>query len=345
MSNPPLRLTQVVAAAGCAAKLGPRDLAAALKHLAPSMDPRLLVGPETLDDAAVISVTPDLALCFTADFITPLVDDPRDWGAIAATNAISDVYAMGGRPLAALNLLAWPTTLPAEALGQVLEGGAAAARSAGCLLVGGHSIEDKEPKYGLAVLGTVRPDAVVRNQGARPGDLLFLTKRLGTGVISTAIKAELAPPEAIVAATASMTTLNGPGAEAALAAGVHAMTDVTGFSLLGHLSEMLGPSGTLGVRLSAAALPLLPGVLELIALGLAPAGAYRNRNAYRERVTLGADLPDGLEMLLYDPQTSGGLLLAIAPERAADFQAAAAGREVATIQIGVFNTDGRITVT
>jgi selenide,water dikinase len=344
MAHEPFRLTQVVTAAGCAAKLGPRDLEAALKHLTPIVDPRLLVGPETLDDAAVIALSPDLALCFTADFITPLVDDPHDWGAIAATNAISDVYAMGGRPLAALNLLAWPAGLPEEVLGQVLSGGAAAARDAGCMIVGGHSVVDKEPKYGLAVIGTVRPDAVVRNQGAQAGDVLFLTKSLGTGVISTAIKAELANPESIAAATRSMKTLNAAAAEAALAAGVRAMTDVTGFSLLGHLTEMLGPTGTLGARLSAAALPLLPHAAELVSLGMAPAGAYRNRTAYCGRVSLAPGLPDGLDMLLYDPQTSGGLLLAIAPEMVERFTAEAACRGVPAHRLGQFDSSGRIAV-
>jgi selenide, water dikinase len=324
--------------------LGPCDLAIALKHLGPIVDPRLLVGPETFDDAAVVALSPDMALVLTADFITPVVDDPYDWGAIAAANSLSDVFAMGGTPLAALNLVAWPSRLPADMLGRVLEGGAAAAKQAGCMIVGGHSVDDKEPKYGLAVVGTVHPNAIVRNRGARPGDRLYLTKALGTGAIATAIKADAATPDQIAAAVASMKALNAAGARLAIDADAHAMTDVTGFGLAGHLTEMLGADGRLGVRIAAASLPLLPGAVEQINQGMAPAGAYRNRKAYGERVVWTSPRSDALELILFDPQTSGGLLIAIAPEHDGRFVGLAAERGVAVHCIGQFNSSGRIEI-
>jgi len=340
-----LRLTQVVASAGCAAKLGPNDLAVALRGFGPLADPRLLVGPETLDDAAVVAINSEVAVCFTADFITPLVDDPRTWGRIAATNALSDVYAMGGTPLAALNLVCWPKTLPLDLLGEVLAGGRDAADAAAALVVGGHSVEDPEPKYGMAVIGTVHPGRVLRNVGAEPGDALFLTKPLGTGIVSTAIKADLAPATAIEAAVASMTTLNRGAGEAAVATEARALTDVTGFSLMGHLSEMLGKSSRLGAAVSVSALPVLPGALDLLAQGMAPAGAYRNRLAYQPRVTLASDVDrQQWEMLLYDPQTSGGLLAAVPPGLAGDFVEACRQRQSKAWWIGEFTDSGRIEV-
>ncbi|MCH5373918.1 MAG: selenide, water dikinase SelD, partial [Planctomycetes bacterium] len=250
-----------------------------LSKLNPAVDPRLLVGAETLDDAAALRVSDDLAILFTADFITPVVDDAGTWGRIAAANALSDIYAMGARPFAALNLVCWPTDLPAEWLLEVLQGGAATAAEAECLIVGGHTVDDREPKYGMAVIGLCLPEAIVRNRGAQPGDLLYLTKPLGIGIVATAIKAELADADQIAAAVASMTTLNRAGAEAAVAAAAHAMTDVTGFGLVGHLAEMLGDDGRLGAEISFGSLPLLPGVWEHVAMGMNPRGAYRNREA------------------------------------------------------------------
>ena len=316
-----------------------------LKQLVPAVDPRLLVGSETFDDAAALRVSDDLAILFTADFITPLVDDARSWGRIAAANALSDIYAMGGRPLAALNLVCWPRELPAELLGDVLSGGAAAAAEAGCLIVGGHTVEDREPKYGMAVIGLTRPEAIVRNRGSEDGDVLYLTKPLGTGILATAIKAELANADQIAAAVASMTALNRVAAEAAVAAGVHAMTDVTGFGLAGHLSEMLGDDRQLGAKLSLAALPRLPGIREQMAMGMIPGGAYRNREAYGDRVTLDPASNQDDEILLFDPQTSGGLLIAIAPESAATFEQRAEPGGAEFWQIGRINTSGRIEVT
>jgi selenide,water dikinase len=324
--------------------LGPCDLAQVLEGLKPIVDPRLLVGPETMDDAAVVMVSDELAVCLTADFITPLVDDPRDWGWIAAANSLSDVYAMGGKPLAALNLVCWPGSLPGQMLAEVLSGGADAAAAAGCMIVGGHTVQDAQPKYGLAVLGTVPPDSVLRNRGALPGDLLYLTKPLGTGIVATAIKADFASPAEIAAAVASMKTLNRAASEAALAAGARALTDVTGFGLAGHLSEMLGPDAALGAILFASRLPVLPGAMRLIAQGMVPGGTHRNRDAYGQRLHLAGGTPDGLDLLLLDPQTSGGLLAAI-PANAADrFEAEAARRDAAVWCIGQFSDTGRIDV-
>ena len=315
-----------------------------LAPLLPAVDPRLLVGPETLDDAAALKVCDDLAICFTADFITPVVDDPGGWGRIAAANSLSDIYAMGARPLAALNLVCWPKELPLELLDEVLAGGRAAAAEAGCMVVGGHSIVDKQPKYGMAVIGTVHPDRILRNQGARPGDVLYLTKPLGTGIIATAIKADSAAGQEADAAVASMSTLNRAAAEAAIAAGVSALTDVTGFGLVGHLSEMLGRREDLGADLSLGALPLLPGLLGHIEQGRIPGGARRNRDAYSRRVRIAEDAPRELEMVLYDPQTSGGLLAAVAGENAQRFETAATQHEVAAARIGRFDDSGLINV-
>jgi selenide,water dikinase len=338
------RLTDLVAASGCAAKLGPRELRVLLGQLVACDDERLLVGAETMDDAAVIRLGDDTAICFTTDFITPLVDDPFDWGRIAATNAISDVYAMGGQPLAALNLVCWNTCLPAEMLARLLAGGAEAARAAGCMIVGGHSVQAKEPKYGMAVIGTVHPDRVVRNRGARPGDALYLTKPLGVGVLCTAFKAQQASEAEYQAAVRAMTTLNRDAAAQALQASVNAMTDVTGFGLAGHLMEMLGDDSGLGVTLQAAALPLLPGFARHVATGLVPGGGARNRDAFAERVTFDASVEEVLRVLLFDPQTSGGLLLAIPPQYAEAFAGAAAGLDFGAVRIGSFDRSGRVCV-
>ncbi len=311
----------------------------------PAVDPRLLVGPETLDDAGVVAVSTDLAICFTADFITPIVDDPNRWGRIAAANSLSDVYAMGGRPLAALNLVGWPGDLPAEVLAEVLAGGAATAARAGCLIVGGHSVKDKEPKYGMAVIGTVHPDRILRNQGAMPGDRIYLTKPLGTGIIATAVKGLLAGEAEVEAAVEAMETLNSDASEAAIAASAGALTDVTGFGLMGHLIEMLGVREDLGAEVSLAALPILPGVVAQMQQGMIPGGAYRNREAFRPRVHFSPDAPAELEILLYDTQTSGGLLAAIPPQSAECFETEASQRGVLAACIGRFTDTGRVDIT
>jgi selenide,water dikinase len=272
--------------------------------------PDLLVGAAEGDDAAVLRLDDERALVLTTDFFTPIVDDPGDWGRIAAANALSDVYAMGGRPVIALNLTAWPgETLPLSILADVLRGGASVAASAGCLVVGGHTIDDPEPKYGMAVVGFASPSRLFTIDAARPGDTLVLTKAIGTGVVATAHKRGAAAPSVLAAAVASMTTLNAAASEAALAAGVVAATDVTGFSLLGHLHRMLRASGA-AATVSASAVPLLPGAAELTAAGYV-SGGTRNNMAYLEPwVSISAGVPDDVAVLLRDAQTSGGLLLA-----------------------------------
>ena len=270
---------------------------------------------EHADDAAVYLVAPDLAVVQTVDYITPVVDDPYTYGAVAAANAISDVYAMGVRPLFALNLVNFPVdTLPLSVLGEILRGGADKAAEAGVVIAGGHSIEDPEPKYGMAVTGVAHPEAIVRNKGARPGDALVLTKPLGVGIITTALRAGKASPEAQAAAIAVMTTLNRGAAEAMVEVGVHAGTDVTGFGLLGHLREMLTASGV-GARVRAKAVPTLEAVWPLAEELIAPNGTLRNRESLREVVTWGEGVSLPTQLVLCDAQTSGGLLIAVAPEQ------------------------------
>ncbi len=322
--------------------MGPCDLSQALSKLAPVVDPRLLVGSDTLDDAAAVKVSDEVAVCFTADFITPLVDDPNRWGRIAAANSLSDIYAMGARPLAALNLVGWPGNLDMNILGDVLAGGREAADDAGCLVVGGHTIKDPEPKFGLAVIGTVHPDRILRNRGALAGDLLYLSKPLGTGILATAVKREKASEDELDEAIRSMCELNRAAAEAAVKTPVRALTDVTGFGLAGHLSEMLGPDETLGAEISLGSLPLLLGVQRHLADGQIPGGAQRNREAYAQRLRVGEGVEEGAEILLFDPQTSGGLLVAVAPDSADRFEQESVRQKVTMTRIGTFTDTGRI---
>ncbi len=302
---------------------------------------------ETSDDAGVYRLTADLALVQTIDYITPLVDDPYQFGQIAATNSISDVYAMGGRPLLALNVVAFPTdALPMAVLGEILRGGADKAAEAGVRIIGGHSIDDKEPKYGLAVTGLVHPDRILRNSTARPGDRLILTKPLGMGIVSTAIKRDVASADLIARAVRLMTTLNREAGEAAVAVGVDACTDVTGFGLLGHLHEMTAGSGV-GARLSFHDVPVLDGVIELARQGVVPGGSKRNFAFVEEFVTFDATLDPVQRLVLADAQTSGGLLLAVAPDRAAALACALRERNVPVVaEIGEITVDasGRIQV-
>jgi selenide,water dikinase len=272
--------------------------------------PDLLVGAAEGDDAAVLRLNDSQAIVLTTDFFTPIVDDAGDWGRIAAANALSDVYAMGGRPVIALNLTAWPGgTLPLSILADVLRGGAAVAAAAGCLVVGGHTIDDPEPKYGMAVVGFADPARLFTIDAARPGDALVLTKAIGTGVVATAHKRGAAAPAVLAAAVSSMTALNAAASEAALAGGVVAATDVTGFSLLGHLHRMLRASSA-SATLSAAAVPLLPGAVDLTADGYV-SGGTRNNMAYLEPwASISPAVPAEVAILLQDAQTSGGLLLA-----------------------------------
>jgi selenide,water dikinase len=279
-------------------------------------DPRVLVDAATRDDAAVFQVAPDRALVATVDFFTSIVDDAYTFGVIAASNALSDLYAMGAKPLFALNLVAWPRKPELlELLGDTLRGGADAARRAGLLILGGHSIDDPEPKYGLVALGEAHPDRIVRISGARPGDRLILTKPIGTGILSTALKRDLITESDMAEAVRSMTTLNAAAMDAMLALGpdVHACTDVTGFGLLGHLHNMLRASGA-GARLQSAAVPVFAGVPELAAAGAVPGGTTRNLEAAAEYVRWDPGVPGVLRTVLADAQTSGGLLIAVTPE-------------------------------
>ena len=321
------------------ASLGPGVLGGA------AASPDLLVGAAEGDDAAVLRLDDERALVLTTDFFTPIVDDPGDWGRIAAANALSDVYAMGGRPVLALNLTAWPGgTLPLSILADVLRGGAAVAAAAGCLVVGGHTIDDPEPKYGMAVVGMASPGRLFTIAAARPGDTLVLSKAIGTGVVATAHKRGAAPADVLAAAVASMTTLNAAASEAALAAGVTAATDVTGFSLLGHLHRMLRASGAAAV-VSASAVPLLPGALDLTEAGYV-SGGTRNNMAYLEPwVSIPASVPEPVAVLLRDAQTSGGLLLATPSPDAMMAELAARGAPAAVVGRVTAGEPGRIEVT
>ncbi len=275
-----------------------------------------MVGFDTSDDACVYRVTGQIAAIHTVDFFTPIVDDPFWFGQIAAANALSDVYAMGGRPAVAMNLLCVPNCLSQETVRKILEGGHQKAVEAGCVIAGGHTIQDNEPKYGLCVTGYVHPDKVLRNVGARPGDALVLTKPLGTGVLTTAAKADLLEPEQYDRLVRSMAQLNAKAAEAMLQCReIHACTDVTGFGLLGHADEMAAGSGVT-IRIYSRRLPLLPGALELAEMGIIPAGAYRNRDYVMPRLSVGENVPQARLDLISDPQTSGGLLIALPMEEA-----------------------------
>jgi selenide,water dikinase len=278
---------------------------------AAATDPRILVDAATRDDAAVFRLSADRAIVATVDFFTPIVDDAYDFGRIAAANAFSDLYAMGATPLFALNLVGWPRDkIPYELLGDVLRGGAEVAREAGAFVLGGHSIDDPEPKYGMAAIGEVHPDRIVTNAGARAGDALVLTKPIGTGVLATALKRDLLDAAGIAPAVAVMTTLNAGAARAMRAVDVHAATDVTGFGLLGHLRSLLEASGAAAV-VTAAAVPLLGGARELVARGAVPGGTARNQASLADAVTWGPGVAEADRVLLCDAQTSGGLLIAV----------------------------------
>src|SRR4051794_34795549 len=282
-------LTSLPHGAGCGCKLSAADLRPILAGLPRPEDPRVLVAADTADDAGVVQLSEDIAIVQTVDFFTPIVDDPYAFGRIAATNALSDVYAMGGRPVSALNLVAYPLeTLGPDVLREILRGGADAAAEAGAAIVGGHSIDDPEPKYGMAVTGVVDPRAVLTNAGGRAGDALVLTKPLGAGAVATALKRGIAPPQLVERAVEVMTTLNAAAAEQARAAGAHALTDVTGFGLLGHAHELAEASG-LAAEIDAAAVPAIEGVLELLEGEQAVAGGSRRNRADAEGFTSWGD--------------------------------------------------------
>jgi len=332
MTTAARRLTEFSHGAGCGCKLGPADLAGVLGRLAPAEHADLLVGADAGDDAAVWRLDEHRALIATVDFFTPIVDDPRTWGRIAAANAASDVYAMGGRPLFALNLVSWPREdLPLELLGEVLAGAAEVARQGGWVAVGGHSIDDPEPKFGQAVIGEADPARLLTHAGLRPGDALVLTKPLGVGMITTALKRGEAPPGAVDAAVASMCRLNDEAARAALDADARGGTDVTGFGLLGHLRKMAAASGVDAV-IDIAAVPLLSGARDLAQAGVVPGGTRRNLDWVREVLDPGVS-SEADQLLLADAQTSGGLLFGAEPAQAAAAVATlrASGHDAAVI--------------
>jgi selenide,water dikinase len=309
-------------------------LDAVLGKLARQQDPNVLVGFDKADDAGVYLLTPDLALVQTVDFFTPIVDDPYTFGQIAATNSLSDIYAMGGRPLSALTMVCFPEKAEIAILEAILAGGLSKMVEAGCTIIGGHSIRDEEIKFGYAVTGTVHPQRVLANAGARPGDRLLLSKALGTGVISTAIKKEKADPEWVQAAVQSMTTLNRQAAETltdeASAFAVHGLTDVTGFGLIGHARE-LALASHVSLVLHASRVPLLPGARECVRAGWVPGGLRANREFAGCAVEWQDEVAEELRTLLFDPQTAGGLLVSVAAHDAARLGRALGASEVGEV--------------
>jgi selenide,water dikinase len=317
------------------------ELAQVLRHMLPVDDPMAMVDASTGDDAAVYRLSADRALVVTTDFFTPVVDRAFDFGRIAAANALSDVYAMGGRPLFALNLLSFPRKLLGEGLAEeIIRGGGAICREAGIPVLGGHSIDDPEPKFGMVAVGEVDPDRIVRLLGALPGDLLVLTKAIGTGVISTALKAGVVDEAVLASAVDSMVTLNNAAAEAMVAHGVRSGTDVTGYGLLGHLRNLVHASG-LSAEVTAGAVPLLPGAVALVQAGHVPGGTIRNLADLTENVAWAAEISEPVRTLLADSQTSGGLLMAVPPDRIDALMADLRGSGTTAAVIGKL-TEGRV---
>lgn len=317
----PVRLTQQVKAGGCASKLPPGTLSQVLSRLPKQQHENLLVGFETQDDAGVYRIHPNEALVQTVDFFTPMVDDPFSYGRIAATNALSDIYAMGGSPMTALALVCFPQDGDLRILEQIMQGGLSVMEEAGCVVLGGHSVRDAEMKFGYAVTGMIDPVRILTNRGALPGDALILAKAIGTGVITTALKQQKAHDVWVNAAVASMTLSNRAGAEIVTRRSfhVHALTDVTGFGLMGHAREMALGSGV-RLKIDSTSVPLIDGAVEAVELDSIPAGLTANREFVECFVDdlPGASVPDSLRTLMYDPQTSGGLLISA---RASDAQA------------------------
>ena len=309
-----IQLTKLAECAGCGAKVGAGELCKLLEGLKVRQDPNLLVGYDRSDDASVYKLTDDLALVQTVDFFPPIADDPYTFGAIAAANALSDVYAMGGEPKLALNVMAVPEDMPKEAVHAILRGGYEKAYEAGAIITGGHSIYDKEPKYGMAVTGFVHPDKLLTNSGAKPGDVLLYTKPIGIGVLTAGIKGELCDSSTARMAEGLMMTLNKYARDIMVQYRVHACTDVTGFGVMGHLLEMAQGSEA-QIHIDVDGLQLIPQSLELARLGVLPAGLYRNRHFAQEWVD-GGNVELAVQDLLYDPQTSGGLMMAVDAEDA-----------------------------
>lgn len=289
-------------------------MAQVLCQLPPINSDRLLVGIDTADDAAVYKLNEDTALIQTLDFFTPVVDDPYIYGQIAAANSLSDVYAMGGKPTLALNIVCFPACLSMDILAEILKGGSDKVREAGALLVGGHTVDDNEPKYGLSVTGIIHPDKVISNSNAKPGDILILTKPLGLGILNTAIKAEMLSEGIQKKAIHVMTSLNNIAAEGMNMAGANSCTDITGFGLLGHSYEMAKGS-EVSIVIDSKSIPIIEGSIENAKMGLIPAGAYRNKDYLGKNVVFDGDVPEYLQDILNDPQTSGGLLISLPKEK------------------------------
>jgi selenide,water dikinase len=340
----PVRLTELTECGGCAAKLGADLLAEALAGLgadaATSPDPALIAGLTTPDDAAVYRISDDLAIIGTLDFFPPLVDDPRMFGEIAAANALSDVFAMGGRVLFALSIAAFPEDLPRDVMGEIFAGASAKVREAGGTLAGGHTIQDAEPKYGLAVIGAGHPDRLLRKGGARPGDVLVLTKPLGTGLLVSGARQGRTAATDLAGAIEGMRDLNRVASEVLVAAGVRAATDVTGFGLLGHGLEMARASGTRFV-FEATSLPALPGALALAAAGVETSGAAHNRRYVADALEVGPGVAPEWVTLAHDPQTSGGLLAAIPVDQLAAVETAMDRAGVRATRVGVVEPSDR----
>lgn len=310
--------------------MGPGDLDQALKGLDIPYDPNVLVGFSGSEDAGVYKINESTSIVQTIDFFTPVVDDPRVFGMASAANSLSDVYAMGGRPITAMNVVCFPVKkLGIEILHSILQGGLEILREAGVALLGGHSVEDDEPKYGLSVTGIVHPDRIMTNSGLKPGDRLILTKALGTGVIATALKAGLSSQASLDAMTGSMCTINKAASEVAVRFGLKGCTDVTGFGLAGHLVEM-ARAGKCRIALNTTAVPLLEGARDLASMGLIPGGMYNNRKFFSSWITVDPRVPTDVADLIFDPQTSGGLVLGIEAEKAEEFLAALASQGVSS---------------
>lgn len=310
------KLTQLTKTSGWAAKIGPDILAQVLCHLPKVKDENLIVGLETSDDAAVYKINEDLALIQTLDFFTPVIDDPYMYGQIAAANSLSDIYAMGGEPKLALNIVCFPDCLEADVLAEILKGGYDKVEESGALLVGGHSVSDDEPKYGLSVTGFVHPNKVLTNSQAKVDDILILTKPIGIGVINTVIKGNIVDKESYDEAVHIMSTLN-KYAKSAMdkVEGINSVTDITGFGLLGHALEMAEASNV-SIRIDHKRVPIIKGAIDYANMGLVPAGTYANKRHIEEKVSIDDHIPQYMEDLLYDPQTSGGLLISIKRDKA-----------------------------
>lgn len=315
MTEKEKRLTEMSKSSGWAAKIGPDTLAQVLCQLPKSYDENLIVGIETSDDAAVYKINEDIAIIQTLDFFTPVVDDPYTFGQIAATNSLSDVYAMGGEPKLAMNIICFPTCLSPNIMAEILKGGYDKVTEANAILIGGHTVEDEEPKYGLSVSGFIHPDNVLTNCNAKVGDVLILTKPIGVGIINTAIKAQMVDNDTYEEAVKTMTTLNKYAKDAMLKVGVNSCTDITGFGLLGHALEMAEGSGVT-IKLYSDKIPVLPQAFEYAKMGLVPGGAYSNMGYIGDKVTFDNKVSQEMQDIMYDPQTSGGLLISVDAKKA-----------------------------